>query len=109
MSKRSEMIRKIAEQELAEAWPQWRIVGILGNGTYGDVYKICKEELGFSSYSALKIIRSDETFKDTAVVDGAITQTMSSGAVRRVTLTSRVRGEKKHTLFSSMESQSTEN
>ena len=71
MSKRSEMIRKIAEQELAEAWPQWRIVGILGNGTYGDVYKICKEELGFSSYSALKIIRSDETFKDTAVVNGA--------------------------------------
>lgn len=71
MSKRSELLRKIAEQELAAAWPQWKIISILGRGTYGEVYQICKEEMGFSSYSALKIIRTDESYKTTSVIDGS--------------------------------------
>lgn len=64
-------MRRIAEQELAAAWPQWKITALLGRGAYGEVYEIRREEMGLSSSGALKIIRTDEeTFKTSAVTDG---------------------------------------
>ncbi len=40
----------------------WEIEGLIGQGAYGKVYRIKKEELGYAYYSALKVIKipSDE-------------------------------------------------
>ena len=34
----------------------WRIDGLIGRGGYGEVYRIKKEELGYTYYAALKVI-----------------------------------------------------
>ncbi|MDR1642559.1 MAG: leucine-rich repeat domain-containing protein [Clostridiales bacterium] len=34
----------------------WRIESLLGEGAYGKVYKVSKEEYGYKSYAALKVI-----------------------------------------------------
>lgn len=43
-------------KQLQSIWPQWEIVELIGKGSYGNVYKIRREELGSISYAALKII-----------------------------------------------------
>ncbi|MDR1638161.1 MAG: hypothetical protein LBT59_00560, partial [Clostridiales bacterium] len=35
---------------------RWRIVEVLGKGSFGKVYKIVKEELGHEYFAALKVI-----------------------------------------------------
>lgn len=52
--------RRLAERDLAYAWPQWRIVRLLGTGSFGEVYEIHREEYGRTSRSALKIIRKEK-------------------------------------------------
>ena len=52
--------RRLAERDLAAAWPQWRIVRLLGTGSFGEVYEIHREEYGRISKSALKIIRKEK-------------------------------------------------
>ncbi len=43
-------------KELKTIWPQWEVEELIGKGSYGNVYKIKREELGTVSYAALKII-----------------------------------------------------
>ena len=37
-------------------WPAYEVCGVLGHGAYGQVYKIKREYLGNTTYSALKVI-----------------------------------------------------
>ena len=53
--------RRLSERDLAAAWPQWRIVRLLGTGSFGEVYEIHREEYGRISKSALKIIRQEKS------------------------------------------------
>ena len=51
--------QKLAERDLAIAWPQWKIVRLLGTGSFGEVYEIHREEYGRVFKCALKIIRKE--------------------------------------------------
>ena len=46
----------MGSEKLVEIWPQWRLVGEIGCGSYGTVYKAVREEHGVESYSAIKVI-----------------------------------------------------
>lgn len=39
-----------------ELWPEWKIVCDIGAGAYGTVYKIKRQDIGGTYYSALKVI-----------------------------------------------------
>lgn len=41
---------------LNRVWPKWSVEELIGQGTFGKVYKIKREELGKVSYAALKVI-----------------------------------------------------
>ena len=47
----------MTEHRRAFPWPEWEVSELLGRGTYGEVYKVRKEEYGHVSYAAVKIIR----------------------------------------------------
>lgn len=51
--------QQLAERDLQQVWPQWKIVRLLGTGAFGEVYEIHREEYGRVSKSALKIIRKE--------------------------------------------------
>ena len=53
--------QQLAERDLAMAWPQWRIIRLLGAGAFGEVYEIHREEYGRVSRCALKVIRKENT------------------------------------------------
>ena len=38
-------------------WPEWQIDGVLGQGSYGKVYRITREELGHVYHAAAKVIK----------------------------------------------------
>ncbi|MBE6574232.1 MAG: hypothetical protein E7652_07555 [Ruminococcaceae bacterium] len=43
-------------ERLNEFWPDWKIGEVLGEGSFGRVYRAEKREMGFSDYSAIKHI-----------------------------------------------------
>lgn len=43
-------------ERLAEFWPEWSVDSVLGEGSYGKVYKIKKSGHGIDSVAALKVI-----------------------------------------------------
>ncbi len=45
------------EERIELPWPEWKIIGILGKGTFGSVYRVQKTEYGHISQAAVKIIR----------------------------------------------------
>ena len=40
-----------------QIWPKWHTVELIGRGAFGEVYKVKREELGETFYSAVKVIR----------------------------------------------------
>ena len=60
MIKNSDVIRHNAETALQSIWPDWKIDILIGSGSYGWVYRICRT-LGQSRiYGALKVISIEE-------------------------------------------------
>ena len=43
-------------ERLEKVWPQWQIGEMLGEGSFGKVYKAVREEHGLTTYSAIKAI-----------------------------------------------------
>jgi|GEM_PF-2267092 len=41
---------------LEQVWPQWKIDSMIGEGSFGKVYKAVREEHGLTTYSAIKVI-----------------------------------------------------
>ena len=48
---------RIMEEELRTFWPQWHVVKRLGEGAFGDVFQIYKDNYGIRVYAALKVIQ----------------------------------------------------
>lgn len=44
-------------ERIIRIWPKWRIESVLGSGSFGTVYKACREEPGYKAYAAIKVIR----------------------------------------------------
>ena len=42
--------------KIQEQWPEWQTVELVGEGTFGSVYKAKKEVYGNISYAAIKVI-----------------------------------------------------
>ena len=40
-----------------QIWPKWHTQELIGKGAFGEVYKVKREELGETFYSAVKVIR----------------------------------------------------
>ncbi len=51
--------KKDIQALLASVWPNWRITRLLGNGSYGFVYEIVREDLGNSYTCALKVLHME--------------------------------------------------
>ena len=45
------------KNEISSIWPDWEVEGIIGQGSFGKVYRAKREELGTTIYSAIKVIR----------------------------------------------------
>jgi len=43
-------------EKLAAIWPEWKIVEQLGEGSFGKVYKVVRQELSVTTYAAVKVI-----------------------------------------------------
>ena len=48
---------KTIHDVIAEVWPGWRLDGIIGAGTYGEVYRAVYEDTAEKSTAAIKIIK----------------------------------------------------
>lgn len=44
------------QQELDQIWPGWKMENLIGEGAFGKVYKITREEFGHTYKAALKVI-----------------------------------------------------
>ena len=44
------------DQRIKSAWAEWEITYLLGEGSYGKVYKAVKKDFGAEMHSAIKII-----------------------------------------------------
>ena len=44
------------EIDIEKIWRGWKIVELIGTGSYGKVYKIIKEDFGHTYVSALKVM-----------------------------------------------------
>ena len=59
MASMIEYKKMMAERDLHSVWPQWSIVRLLGEGAFGEVYEIQRNEYGRISRCALKILRKE--------------------------------------------------
>ena len=41
---------------IEKTWPKWKIVGVIGEGSFGKVYEIYRNEFGVEERSALKVV-----------------------------------------------------
>lgn len=48
-------------ERLQEIWPEWSVEGLIGEGSYGKVYKAVHVEQGVSAYAAIKVISIPQT------------------------------------------------
>lgn len=45
------------KEKISRIWPKWSVESVLGQGSFGTVYKVRREEHGYSSCAAVKVIR----------------------------------------------------
>ena len=60
------------QQEINKIWNGWNVVAVLGEGAFGKVYKVVKEEFGHNYEAALKIIKipANQAEMDSILNDG---------------------------------------
>ena len=83
-------------------WDKWYIVERLGGGSYGEVYKIKREEYGEIYYSALKVMsipRDTNELNEVTLSCGTVEKTMTyfdnirQSIVKEITMMERFKGE----------------
>ncbi len=87
--------------EIGSFWNGWKIESLIGEGSFGKVYKIIKEELGYTYDSALKVIRIPQSqsevtsIKNQGMSDESVTmyfKSMVEELVSEFALMSKFRG-----------------
>jgi len=48
-------------EKLGQVWPEWKVDSIIGEGSFGKVYRAVREEHGMTAYSAIKVISIPQT------------------------------------------------
>ena len=43
-------------ERLGSIWPEWSVIEKIGEGSFGKVYRVMREEHGFTDYAAVKVI-----------------------------------------------------
>ena len=51
---------RIIEEELRSVWPEWHVADHLGGGSFGDVFRIYRDNHGIREDSALKVIQIND-------------------------------------------------
>lgn len=46
----------MAKVQVSDVWPEWKVEELLGEGTYGKVYRVSNDDRGDVSYAAVKVI-----------------------------------------------------
>ena len=46
------------------AWPEWKIIEKIGEGSFGKVYKATREEFGETFFSAIKVLSVPKSDRD---------------------------------------------
>ena len=46
---------RMVNEELSSFWPEWNVVRWIGGGTFGDVFHICRDNMGLRIDAALKV------------------------------------------------------
>ena len=44
-------------EKIIRIWPKWKIQQVIGSGSFGTVYRACREEPGYTAWAAIKVIR----------------------------------------------------
>ncbi len=44
-------------EKIIRIWPKWKIQQAIGSGSFGTVYRACREEPGYTAWAAIKVIR----------------------------------------------------
>ena len=87
---------------VGDSWNEWTVVEFIGEGSFGKVYKIKREEFGYTYYSALKVIRIPQEKAEVTVArhegmseEGITTyfQGMVEDIVSEFVLMSQLRGD----------------
>ena len=65
--------------KINEIWPKWHTVEPIGKGTFGEVYKVKREEFGETFYSAVKVIGIPN---DKQEIQEFINDGQTSGSIR---------------------------
>ena len=51
-----EKVKNMGIEHLSKIWPEWKVIEQIGEGSFGKVYKIMRDEHGFTDYAAVKVI-----------------------------------------------------
>jgi len=73
-------------EKISTAWPEWRVVEQIGEGSFGTVYKAVREDHGVTSYSAIKVISIPQSDAELSSIrseglDASATRTYFKGIV----------------------------
>ena len=60
------------EANIEKIWPRWQVDGVLGQGTFGTVYRVCRKSFDKTFYAAVKYIHIPQN-------DSGVREMMSDG------------------------------
>ena len=66
-------------EKLNQIWPEWKMESLLGEGSFGKVYKAVREERGMTTYSAIKVVSIPKSDSELAALR---TEGWSEGATK---------------------------
>ena len=78
-------------EKIKEAWPGWEVVRLIGNGGFGSVYEIRREEYGVTEKAALKVITIPHSQSD---IDDLCAIRLQFGASKRKTAVADILAER---------------
>jgi serine/threonine protein kinase len=54
--------------DVGSIWNGWKVESLIGEGSFGKVYKVVREEFGYKYEAALKVITIPQTFSEVETI-----------------------------------------